>query len=104
MQKFLHDFGALSVQITSAVLAISLIMIIKRKSFNRVQQISAVFLGPILSAIVMLALSIYKLSANGFSIQLRETLGHETNRNIATVTINMLALLVTSTSLLFIYR
>ena len=87
-------------QISSSVLAISLIMIIKRKPFNRVQQITAVFVGPIISAMV----SIYKLSANGFSIQLRETLGHETNRNIATVTINMVALLVTSTSLLFIYR
>jgi len=103
-QKFLHDFGVLSVQLTSTFLAISLIMIIKRKPLNRIVQICLVVAGPILSMLVMMFLSIHKLSAGALSVLSRETAGYEMSRNIAMVTINMLALLLTSSSLLFIYR
>jgi len=103
-QKFLHDFGVLSVQITSAFLAIELIMIIKRKPMKRFVQIMFVLIGPMLSLLVMLLLNIHKLSVNGFGFQSKETLAHDTSRNIAMVTINIMALLVTSFSLLFIYR
>jgi len=104
LQKFLHDFGVLSVQITSAFLAITLIMIIKRKPVMRFLKIFFVLIGPILSLLVNMLLNIHKLSVHGFSVQLKETLGHDASRNIAVVIINMLALLVTSFSLLFIYR
>jgi len=103
-QKFLHDFGVLSVQITSAFLAIALLMIIKRKPLKRVVQILFVLIGPMLSLLVMLLLNIHKLSVHRFSFQNKETLAHDTSRNIAMVSVNMMALLVTSFSLLFIYR
>ena len=65
------------------------------------------FVGPILSTLVMLSLRIRKLSVTGFSGILWETLWHsgqDADRNIATVAINTVALLVTSSSLLFIFR
>ena len=79
-------------------------MIIKRKPMKRFVQIMFVLIGPMLSLLVMLLLNIHKLSVNGFGFQSKETLAHDTSRNIAMVTVNMMALLVTSFSLLFIYR
>jgi len=103
-QKFLHDFGVFSVDISTAFLAVSLVLMIKGKQINQILHIGSIFTGPIISITVILLLSIHKLSNSGFSFLLKENLSYDISRSITAVAINIVTLLITSSCLLFIYR
>eukprot|EP00092_Neocalanus_flemingeri_P102650 GFUD01131306.1.p1 GENE.GFUD01131306.1~~GFUD01131306.1.p1 ORF type:complete len:575 (+),score=52.98 GFUD01131306.1:32-1726(+) len=99
-QEIFHSAGVFSVQITTAVLSVVLLMIIQKRTISILGNILCVVTGPVFSAIVMLLCSA-SAARDEDQTNMENT---TTNENIVAVAVNLLSLLVTSTALALIHR
>jgi len=101
-QELIHCFGVFSVQITTAVLAIILLRLIQEKETHKVFKSLTLFVGPILTSLVMFLLSITVMYKNS-EAQFQAT-RFDTSLDIAAVFVNLVSLIVTSVALASIHR